>query len=493
MIPRPLFYLLVYSRWATLIPLTQGSLKASEETILDRQSDCGQSSSGGSESPGCAPTVAADEAAAWAEVQGIAEAAVEFWDRFLRLQSGTNRLGDAERKRILCLVRAVSWVESKHGTGSGASASADPMQCANPADAWWKELTNCDAPQDRFVGGVGASNYNACELPAKASAEAGFPSDADTSRLADPTKGHDDPKFRLPNRPPQMSFYWGVPILIHKMNTRAGDKTYQCRDLTKARLVAGAKAYNGGGDPNYETKITKALDDAGCLAVAASPASSEATDPQTIINACEDKYEANKNDCNAFLKAVATELGVTTFQAGDDADAIVQRMIDSADWKGVADGPKAKEAADAGSFVIAGLKGADHTPPRTHGHVAVVVKGPLAQSKYPTAYWGSLGGSPGRNKTLNFSWSTADRDNVEYYSMKLSGLISSPQTGAGVDAVGVQALCVLRGVLQQLEGQGGGLSCLPDGVQSLRVSVKRGRARTTVDIGARRRKAGRSS
>lgn len=32
-----------------------------------------------------------------------------------------------------------------------------------------------------------------------------------------------------------------------------------------------------------------------------------------------------------------------------------------------------------------------------HGHVVVVVPGTLAHGRYPSAWWGSLGGSPGRD------------------------------------------------------------------------------------------------
>ncbi len=35
-----------------------------------------------------------------------------------------------------------------------------------------------------------------------------------------------------------------------------------------------------------------------------------------------------------------------------------------------------------------------------HGHVVVLVPGPLSHGKYPTAYWGSLGGVPKKYTTL---------------------------------------------------------------------------------------------
>ncbi len=50
------------------------------------------------------------------------------------------------------------------------------------------------------------------------------------------------------------------------------------------------------------------------------------------------------------------------------------------------DGAAAKNQADAGLLVIAGLKGADQANPDPHGHVVVVVSGPLDR-QYPTAYW----------------------------------------------------------------------------------------------------------
>ena len=34
------------------------------------------------------------------------------------------------------------------------------------------------------------------------------------------------------------------------------------------------------------------------------------------------------------------------------------------------------------------------------------------RDKYPGAFLGSLGGNPGRSKTINFAWTDADRDCV---------------------------------------------------------------------------------
>lgn len=198
------------------------------------------------------------EQTAWDAVSSIADAALTYWNGFMGLSSAGQPLTAEQISRLLCIIRAVSWVESNHGTGPG-SAAIDPMQCANPGDAWWKELSDCSHSQDHFVLGPGLSNYDACKLPAAAVAS-GLTDDANVFNLDDITQGHSDPKFKS-----VMSYYWGIPFVIFKINKTAGDKTYQCGDLSTDRLVAGAVAYNGGGVADYEIRIRTALLDSGCL------------------------------------------------------------------------------------------------------------------------------------------------------------------------------------------------------------------------------------
>jgi hypothetical protein len=128
------------------------------------------------------------------------------------------------------------------------------------------------------------------------------------------------------------------------------------------------------------------------------------TPQQKIINKCEAEFNAHGNDCSGFVKAVANDLGIVmTGQANDVVDA-----IQTAPWTALGDGVAAKSKADLGFFVVGGLK---DTP---HGHVVVVVQGPLAQGKYPTGYWGRLGGTGKKNTTINWAWDPDDRDNVTY-------------------------------------------------------------------------------
>jgi hypothetical protein len=143
-------------------------------------------------------------------------------------------------------------------------------------------------------------------------------------------------------------------------------------------------------------------------------------DPQRIITICETNWEEHQNDCSGFVKAVALALGISTFSSNDNADVITDKLHQATDWTALApgDGIAAKAQADLGAFVVACLKGTDQVQPSPNGHVAVVVSGPLdlAHGKYPTAYWGSLGGVGAKAQTVNYAWRAVDRDRVGYFA-----------------------------------------------------------------------------
>jgi hypothetical protein len=111
--------------------------------------------------------------------------------------------------------------------------------------------------------GPGGTNFWAGDLPDAAERAAGFPAAATISGLGNQALGHDDPAFN-----PTLSYYWGVPFLVHKINTSAGAVTFKCGDLARDRLIDGAVAYNGGGDPRYRDKIVEALTLSGGLPAA---------------------------------------------------------------------------------------------------------------------------------------------------------------------------------------------------------------------------------
>lgn len=125
---------------------------------------------------------------------------------------------------------------------------------------------------------------------------------------------------------------------------------------------------------------------------------------EKIKNLCEEKWQKNEKDCSGFVKDVAAGLGIIiTGQANDIVD-----QLSKSPWISCKDGVEARLKALEGNFVVGGLKATGN------GHVVVVVDGPLASGKYPTAYWGSLGGVGKKNTTINWSWNKTDRDKVIY-------------------------------------------------------------------------------
>jgi hypothetical protein len=106
---------------------------------------------------------ARDESALWIVHEGTALAALDFWNGFLILRmgaAGDKPLDAAARQRLAAIVRAVSWVESKHGTATTNQGRRDPMQCGHPQDAWWRQVTSAGRPgQDRFITGPGGTNF----------------------------------------------------------------------------------------------------------------------------------------------------------------------------------------------------------------------------------------------------------------------------------------------------------------------------------------------
>jgi hypothetical protein len=152
--------------------------------------------------------------------------------------------------------------------------------------------------------------------------------------------------------------------------------------------------------------------------------STDSSIAQHIIEICNDQWPAQKSNCSGFVEAVAKVLGVTLTGVADD----IYTQIQSQGWTAIPDGVSAKAAADSGLFVIAALTGDQEVPPQVHGHVCVVVSGPLddVHNKYPTGYWGSLGGVGCEMTTLNYAWNVASRDLVQYASTIPTAIANAP-------------------------------------------------------------------
>ena len=130
-----------------------------------------------------------------------------------------------------------------------------------------------------------------------------------------------------------------------------------------------------------------------------------------VKEACEACFDAHAGDCSGFARAVAGQVGVPLQGL---ADQIIDTIRGANGWRPLRDGIAAAQSATAGKLVIGGLKGSEQANPDPHGHVVVVVTGPLAHNAYPSAYWGRLGGNGAKDKTINWAWTAEDRDRVSY-------------------------------------------------------------------------------
>jgi hypothetical protein len=127
-----------------------------------------------------------------------------------------------------------------------------------------------------------------------------------------------------------------------------------------------------------------------------------------VKDVCEKHWDQWKGDCSGFLKAVASDLGITLT---GQANAIIDAMGRDP-WEQLGtDADQAVNHAGMAYLVVAGLKA---TP---NGHVVVIVPGPA--KPYPTGYWGRLHGVGRKNTTINWAWDHTDLPNVKYFAVKL--------------------------------------------------------------------------
>ena len=125
-----------------------------------------------------------------------------------------------------------------------------------------------------------------------------------------------------------------------------------------------------------------------------------------------------QSNCSGFLKQVAKEQGITLEGRANDIIEFIKTH-----WELVPTAALAAQAAADGSFVIALLSGPEHADHRDHGHVAVVLPGPLqvrgsgeTGGAYPLVWCaGGKGGKSDGTKTVGDVWMACDRNNVKYY------------------------------------------------------------------------------
>src|SRR4051812_25721922 len=113
------------------------------------------------------------------------------------------------------------------------------------------------------------------------------------------------------------------------------------------------------------------------------------TPAEALVKACEDSWEeenlpgvVNKNNCSGFLRSVAAHLNKPLH--GAQADNLIDNICKS--WSKVETAFLSEAWASQGVLVVACLKGSDHLPKRSNGHVAVIVPGPFYHGKYPRCW-----------------------------------------------------------------------------------------------------------
>jgi hypothetical protein len=137
-----------------------------------------------------------------------------------------------------------------------------------------------------------------------------------------------------------------------------------------------------------------------------------------IIEECKNQFDEHAKNCSGFVKAVAKKNGIELTGQADD----IVEQIQKDGWTILKDGVNAKAKADAGWFVVAGLAAKNHLeePPPKNGHVVIVVKGDLSKEKYPTAFWGSIGGNAKKEaRSISLAWKKVNHDNIVYSGRKL--------------------------------------------------------------------------
>jgi hypothetical protein len=142
-----------------------------------------------------------------------------------------------------------------------------------------------------------------------------------------------------------------------------------------------------------------------------------------IIALCVRHLPLHPSDCSGFVRAVANDCGVLLT---GDANTIVSQLRRSG--RGLPDGQTARRFASKGDLVIAGAQAPGH------GHVVVVVDGPINMGRYPYAFWGqyrgvtlngvtyNMGLTRGHG-TVNWAFGKDSRDSLVYAAFSPASLL----------------------------------------------------------------------
>ena len=115
-----------------------------------------------------------------------------------------------------------------------------------------------------------------------------------------------------------------------------------------------------------------------------------------LVDVCRKHFYGHAaHDCNAFVKAVASELRIPV--PDKNANGILQTIRQGGIWVPVGSPIEALRWAREGYFVLAGLR-SDEMPGESNGHVAIVSPAPMHKGHMgqPRLWCGSKGHAWGR-------------------------------------------------------------------------------------------------
>jgi hypothetical protein len=160
---------------------------------------------------------------------------------------------------------------------------------------------------------------------------------------------------------------------------------------------------------SFSLKIADAV---GTQALAPSAKRLVDSTSDRILNYCvslDSSNDAVMRDCNAFVKKVAGNFGVTIASTAD-ADAIVDAFASAPFTKTTMDPSVAMAWANDG-LVVAGMKKSEldgHYGTYSHGHVAIVHNtADPNHPDFPKASWGTIGGRGKSNSSIRLSFKAA--------------------------------------------------------------------------------------
>ena len=212
----------------------------------------------------------------WDKMKKFAEDALKYWIEFLDMRQGKDdaKLTDKCKEKMLCVIRAMSWSESRHGGASeGAQPGRDPMQVGDPRNSFWKQLTDKDLRNSgRIVGNRSKTRPGVWidDIPSIVKdQEIHLPINGGTSTwilprvdgvlptdLTKPTRGHENTEFT-----PKMSYFWGV---FYWLKRTGGNKPWTCGNCDWKYLIDGAEAYNSAPKVRHREKIVGFLEKTKC-------------------------------------------------------------------------------------------------------------------------------------------------------------------------------------------------------------------------------------